>query len=60
MPTQAEMDAWIRRNEAARAADLETDAKLSMSERLEQTVRLSRMVTELRDSHRPMPDAPGR
>jgi len=60
VPTQEEFDRFVRHNEAARAADLAADKLLTMSERLEQAVKLSRMQTEMRDTLRPHPDAPGR
>ena len=40
------VQAWIRRNEAARAEDRRRDLQRSMSERLEEAVRLSRVAAE--------------
>jgi hypothetical protein len=47
MPDSETVQGWIRRNEAARAEDRRRDAKRSMSARLEETVRLSRIASEL-------------
>jgi hypothetical protein len=47
MPAREAVEAWIRRNEAARAEDRRRDLERSMSERLEEAVRLSRMASEL-------------
>jgi len=47
MPDQEAVQAWIRRNEAARAEDRRRDVDRSMSEGLEQAVRLSRIAAEL-------------
>ena len=47
MPDEEALQAWIRRNEAARAEDRRRDLERSMSERLEEAVRLSRMASEL-------------
>jgi hypothetical protein len=41
---------WIRRNEAARVEDRRRDAERSMSERLEEAVRLSRIASELHEN----------
>lgn len=43
---------WIRRNEAAREEDRRRDQERSMSERLEEAVRLSRVAAELEQSRR--------
>jgi hypothetical protein len=48
--------AWIRRNEASRAEDRRRDAQRSMSECLEQAVRLSRTASELAENLRRSPD----
>jgi hypothetical protein len=47
MPDQDAVQAWIRRNEAARADDRRRDRERSMSERLEEAVELSRVAAEL-------------
>jgi hypothetical protein len=47
MPDQRAVEAWIRRNQAARAEDRRRELERSMSERLEEAVRLSRMASEL-------------
>jgi hypothetical protein len=47
MPDQEAVEAWVRRNEAARAEDRRRDRERSMSERLDEAVRLSRMASEL-------------
>jgi hypothetical protein len=47
MPDEEAVQAWIRRNEAARAEDRRRDLERSMSERLEEAVRLSRLASEL-------------
>jgi hypothetical protein len=44
MPDDHAVQAWIRRNEAARAEDRRRDLERSMSERLEEAVRLSRIA----------------
>ena len=44
--------AWIRRNEAARSEDRKRDAQQSMSECLEEAVRLSRTASELAENLR--------
>ena len=56
MPDGEAITAWIRRNEAARAQDRRRDAQRSMSERLEQAVRLSRTASELAENMRRSPD----
>jgi hypothetical protein len=50
MPDPDAVDAWIRRNEAARAEDRRRDAERAMSERLEEAMRLSRIAAELGDN----------
>jgi hypothetical protein len=47
MPDEEAVQGWIRRNEAARAEDRRRDLERSMSERLEEAVRLSRLASEL-------------
>jgi hypothetical protein len=47
MPDDRTVQAWVRRNEAARAEDRRHDLQCTMSERLEETVRLSRVAAEL-------------
>jgi hypothetical protein len=44
MPERQAIEAWIRRNQAARAEDRRRDLERSMPERLEAAVRLSRMA----------------
>lgn len=56
MPDSEAISAWIRRNEAARAEDRRRDAERSMSERLEQAVRLSRTASELAENLGRSPD----
>ena len=56
MPDSDAIAAWIRRNEAARAEDRRRDAERSMSERLEQAVRLSRIASELEENLGRSPD----
>jgi hypothetical protein len=48
MPNQSEVEAWIRRNDAVREADRAADRDRPMTELLEETARLSRLVSELR------------
>jgi hypothetical protein len=57
MPEEHAVQGWIRRNEAARAEDRRRDLERSMSERLEATVRLSRIAAELETNLRRQPDA---
>jgi hypothetical protein len=47
MPDDQTVQSWVRRNEAARAEDRRRDLQRSMSERLEEAVRLSRVAAEL-------------
>lgn len=56
MPDDRAVQAWIRRNEAARAEDRRRDIERSMSERLEEAVRLSRVAAELETNLRREPD----
>jgi hypothetical protein len=53
MPDSDAVDAWIRRNEAARAEDRQRDSEREMSERLEEAVRLSRLAAELEENLNP-------
>ena len=55
MPDDRAVQAWIRRNEAARAEDRRRDLERSMSQRLEEAVRLSRIAAEL-EANRREPD----
>ena len=50
MPDRDAVSGWIRRNEAGRAEDRRRDQERSMSERLEEAVRLSRVAAELEQS----------
>ena len=56
MPDDHAVQAWIRRNEAARAEDRRRDLERSMSERLEEAVRRSRIAAELETNLRRDPD----
>jgi hypothetical protein len=56
MPDDRAVQAWIRRNEAARAEDRRRDLERSMAERLEEAVRLSRIAAELQANLRREPD----
>jgi hypothetical protein len=47
MPDQEAVEAWIRRDEAARGGDRRRDRERYMSERLAVAVRLSRMASKL-------------
>jgi hypothetical protein len=49
MPTPEQVSQWIRRNEAARRADLAADRAKTMSERLAEAAKLSRVATGMRD-----------
>jgi hypothetical protein len=49
MPTPEQVAQWIRRNEAARRLDLAADRAKTMSERLAEAARLSRVATGMRD-----------
>jgi hypothetical protein len=55
-PDDRAVQTWIRRNEAARAADRRRDLERPMSERLEETVRLSRIAAEPEANLRREPD----
>jgi len=50
MPDSDAVSGWIRRNEAGRAEDRRRDEERSMSMRLEEAVRLSRVAAELEHS----------
>jgi hypothetical protein len=50
MPDSEAVQAWIRRNEAARAEDRRRDAQRPMAELLAEAVRLSRLASELEDN----------
>jgi hypothetical protein len=56
MPSPTEVEAWKRRNEAVRDADRAADRERPMSELLEETARLSRVVSELRAGVERAPD----
>jgi hypothetical protein len=56
MPDRQTVQGWIRRNEAARAEDRRRDAERSMSARLEEAVRLSRIASELEENLSREPD----
>ena len=60
MPDSEVVQAWIRRNEAARAEDRRRDAERSMSERLEEAIRLSRVASELEENMGREPDVRSR
>ena len=47
---EAEQRRWIEANEAARRTDRTRDAERSMAELLEETARLSEVVSELREN----------
>jgi hypothetical protein len=59
MPTPDQVSQWIRRNEAARRADLAADRAKTMSERLAEAARLSRVATGMRDHVERAPRARG-
>ncbi len=50
MPTQAQLDFFVRWSEAARREDRVVDASLSMEQRLDEAARLSVLASELRDA----------
>jgi len=56
MPDEQAVQTGIRRNEAARAEDRRRDLERSMSEGLQEAVRLSRVAAELEASLRREPD----
>jgi len=56
MPSRSEVDAWIRRNDAVREADQAADRDRPMTELLEETARLSRVLSELRKGVERAPD----
>lgn len=49
MPSRSEIEAWIQRNDAVRVADQAADRERPMTELLEETARLSRVLSELRE-----------
>jgi hypothetical protein len=56
MPDERAVEAWVRRNDAARAEDRRLDLERSMSECLEEAVRVCRIAAELRANLRGEPD----
>jgi hypothetical protein len=50
MPTQAQLEFFVRWNEAARREDRVVDGSLSMEQRLDEAARLSVLASELRDA----------
>ena len=56
MPDSEAVARWMRQNEAAREADRQAAADRSMSSRLAEAVRLSRLAAELEDNLRRAPD----
>jgi hypothetical protein len=56
MPDQEAVEAWVRRNEAARAEDRRRERERSMAERLEEAVLLSRTAAKLEANLRREPD----
>jgi len=56
MPSDAEADRWVRHNDAVREADRLADRRRSMTELLEETARLSQVVSELRGNIELSPD----
>ena len=60
MASDAETARWIRRNEAARDADRTVDRERSMAELLEETARLSAVVSELHENIGHEPDVRSR
>ena len=60
MPDSETVRGWIARNEAARAQDRRRDRERSMSERLEEAVRLSRVAAELEQNMDREPDVRSR
>lgn len=52
MHESREIEADARENERVRIARIKEDAKLSMAERLEQGIRLSKFATEFADAGR--------
>ena len=60
MPDSEIVQAWIRRNEAARREDRRRDSERSMSARLEEAVRLSRIASELEENLSREPDVRSR
>jgi hypothetical protein len=60
MPSDAEAARWIRLNETAREADRAADRGRSMAELLEETARLSSVVSELHANIEREPDVRSR
>jgi hypothetical protein len=60
MPSEADQHRWIEANEAARRADRAQDADRSMAELLEETARLSAVVSELHENIGHEPDVRSR
>jgi hypothetical protein len=56
MPDSEAVERWMRQNQAAREADRQEAANRSMSSRLAEAVRLSRIAAELEDNLRHAPD----
>jgi hypothetical protein len=56
MPDSEAVERWMRQNQAAREADRQAAADRSMSSRLAEAVRLSRITAELEDNLRHAPD----
>ena len=56
MPSRSEIEAWKRRNDAVREADQAADRDRPMTELLEETARLSRVLSELREGVERAPD----
>jgi hypothetical protein len=52
MPDSEAVERWMRQNQAAREADRQEAADRSMSSRLAEAVRLSRIAAELEDNLR--------
>jgi hypothetical protein len=50
VPTQPQIEQFLRMNDAARAADEAIDRARTMSERLAEAAELSRAATSLHDS----------
>ena len=56
MPDSEAIERWLRQNEAAREADRREGSGRSMSSRLAEAVRLSRIAAELEENLRREPD----
>jgi hypothetical protein len=57
VPTQPQIERFLRMNEAAQAADEASDRARTMSERLADAAELSRAATSLHDSLKRADDA---